>query len=231
MTKYILYNINFCPFSRKVRFFLEESGIKYESREVKYWLREQYFVKMNQASETPVLKNLQTQEAICDSFLICSYLDEFENKDKESDYYDFLGNTMTEKYEIQRLHMWFDKKFYNEVSKHIIEEIFVNFLQGSKSTNTDRINTAIINLEKHIKYMEYLLTTRKWLACEKFTIADMAAATQISIVDYLSYVDWNRYAKLKSWYMIIKSKIGFRNILFEKIAGFKPPKHYSKLDF
>lgn len=223
--------MNFCPFSRKVRFFLEENDIKYELREVKYWLREQYFVKMNQASETPVLKNLQTKEIICDSFLICSYLNEVERKESESNYYNFLGTDMFEKYEIQRLHMWFDKKFYNEITKHIVEEIFVNFMQGIKGTNTDRINTAIINLEKHIKYMEFLLTTRKWLACEKFTIADIAAATQISIVDYLSYIDWNRYEKLKSWYMIIKSKIGFRNILFEKIPGFKQPKHYSKLDF
>lgn len=229
MSKYILYSANFCPFSRKVRFFLEERDIEYETRETKFWLREKSFVKINQASEVPVLKNLQTQEIICDSYLICSYLDEIEiNSD---DYFRFLGDNRREKYEIQRLHMWFDKKFYYEITHHLVEEIFLNFVQGNGSTNTNRINVAMMNLEKHIKYMEYLLSSRKWLAAERFSMADIAAAMQISIIDYLGYVEWNKYPKLKDWYMTIKSKQGFRKMLSEKIAGFSESKYYSKLDF
>lgn len=186
---------------------------------------------MNQASEVPVLKNLQNREIICDSFLICSYIDEIEKKDNELDYFNFLGNNILERYEIQRLHMWFDKKFYNEVTKYLIEETFLNVLKGGQDTNTDKINVSIINLNIHIKYIEYLLSKRKWLASETFSVADIAAATQLSVVDYLGYVDWSKYLKLKEWYITIKSKQGFRNLLFEKIAGFKQSKYYSELDF
>ena len=175
---------------------------------------------------------MQTQEVICDSFLICNYIDELEIKEDELGYFNFLGNGLPEKYEIQRLHMWFDKKFYNEVSKHFIEEIFLNYVKGNKSTDMEKINIVLQNLDKHILYIEYLLSKRKWLACESFTVADMAAATQLSILDYMGYINWNKYRKLKDWYIIIKSKQGFKKILYDtKIIGFKPSACYTELDF
>lgn len=232
MSKYTLYSSPFCPFSRKVIFFLDERGIDYQSTDVKYWLRDKDFVKLNQASETPVLKNMQTREIICDSFLICNYIDELEVSEDELGYFNFLGNGLPEKYEIQRLHMWFDKKFYNEVSKHFIEEIFLNYVRGNKTTDMEKINIVLQNLDKHILYIEYLLSKRKWLACESFSVADMAAATQLSILDYMGYIDWNKYRKLKDWYIIIKSKQGFKKILYDtKIVGFKPSACYTELDF
>lgn len=227
-----MYSSPFCPFSRKVIFFLDERGIDYQLTDVKYWLRDKDFVKLNQASETPVLKNMQTQEVICDSFLICNYIDEVEANEDELGYFNFLGNGLPEKYEIQRLHMWFDKKFYNEVSKHFIEEIFLNYVRGNKTTDMEKINIVLQNLDKHILYIEYLLSKRKWLACESFSVADMAAATQLSILDYMGYIDWNKYRKLKDWYIIIKSKQGFKKILYDtKIVGFKPSACYTELDF
>ena len=231
MAKYILYGSSFCPFSRKVEFFLEESGLDYQTVDVKYWLRKPEFIKLNPAGEVPVLKNMETKQIICDSFLICNYLDEIEHKSDELSYFDFLGNNLPEKYEVQRLHMWFDKKFYNDVVRYFIEEIFLNSVSGNKDTNMNKINVASENLVKHIKYIEYLLSKRKWLACEMFTIADIAAAAQLSILDYQGYIDWEKYKKLKEWYITVKSKKGFRKILYEKIPGFKPYKYYSELDF
>ena len=40
--------------------------------------------------------------------------------------YSYLGNDEIEKAEIRRLEMWFDKKFFNEVSKYILEERVYN---------------------------------------------------------------------------------------------------------
>jgi glutathione S-transferase len=142
-----------------------------------------------------------------------------------------MGTNLREKYEIQRLHMWFDKKFYQEVSRYIIDETFLNALTGVSRINTDKLSIALKNLDSHIKYIEYILSKRKWLASESFTIADIAAATQLSVIDYLGYVEWNKYLKLREWYRIIKSKKGFKNILFDKIPGYRPSKYYSELDF
>ena len=178
-----------------------------------------------------MLKNLKTREVICDSYLICEYIANEERGKDELDYFDFLGNNSKDKYEIQRLHMWFDKKFYQEVTKYIIEETFLNTLNSRSSTNMDKLNVALKNLDLHINYIEYLLSKHRWLASEIFTIADIASATQLSILDYLGYIDWNKYIKLREWYRIIKSKKGFRRILFDKIPGYKPSRYYSELDF
>lgn len=231
MSKYILYDSVFCPFSRKVRFFLDEREIDYQITDVKFWLKNKEFIKLNPANEVPVLRDIQNKEVICDSYLICDYINNKEKETGELGYFDFLGNDMKEKYEIQRLHMWFDKKFYNEISKYIIKETFLNTLNGKCETNIDKLNIALKNLDLHIRYIEYLLSRRKWLASESFTIADIAAATQLSIMDYLGYIDWNKYIKLREWYRIIKSKKGFKNILFDKIPGYKPSKYYNELDF
>jgi glutathione S-transferase len=168
---------------------------------------------------------------ICDSFLICDYLNENEVSKENYDYFNFFGENTDSMYEIQRLQMWFDKKFYSEVSKYFIDEIFLNFMKGNEYTNIEKINVGSINLEMHIKYMEFLLGRRKWLASEMFSIADIAAATQLSTIDYIGYIKWDKYLRLKEWYMTIKSKKGFRNILTEKIPGFKSSKYYSELDF
>ena len=233
MSKYTLYSTTFSPFSRKVRFFLDEKGIDYQLTEIKFWTRDKEFLKLNPANEVPVLKNLQTKDVICDSYLICEYIDEVENNDNELSYFNFLGKNLKEKYEIQRLHMWFDKIFYNEVSKYFIDETYLNFLKGNKQkqNSVDKINIGLSNLKRHIQYMEFLLSKRKWLAGEIFSIADIAASTQLSVLDYIGYIDWNEYQKLKEWYITIKSKKGFKNMLYEKISGFQQSEYYSKLDF
>jgi glutathione S-transferase len=207
-------------------------AVDYQITDVKFWLRTKEFLMLNPASEVPVLKNMQTREVICDSYLICEYIYSVEKDQDELNYFDFMGYNQKERYEIQRLHMWFDKKFYSEISKHIIEETFLNSFMGVKSTmNMDKLTIALKNLELHIKYIEYILARRKWLASESFSIADIAAATQLSLIDYLGYLEWNKHPKLREWYRIIKSKKGFKNILFDKIPGFRASKYYSELDF
>jgi glutathione S-transferase len=223
----------FCPFSRKVRFFLDENYVDYENKEVRYWEREKDFLKLSPASETPILKNIETNEVICDSFLICKYVAQHDIRNTaELNYFDLMATDMRDEYEIQRLHMWFDKKFFNEVTSYIIDEMFLNtFRKSGKTTNMDKIMIALDNFEKHISYIEFLLTKRKYLGGESFSIADIAAIAQISILDYLSLVDWEKHEKFKDWYISIKQKIGFRRILEDKIFGFKPNIIYNKLDF
>ncbi|GHU28311.1 glutathione S-transferase [Bacilli bacterium] len=205
--------------------------IDYQITDVKFWLRNKEFLALNPASEVPVLKNSQTNEIICDSYLVCEYICNTEMKTNELNYFDFLGINSREKYEIQRLHMWFDKKFYSEVSKYIVEEMFLNAFTGVNQINTDKLSVSLKNLDLHVKYIEYLLARRKWLASESFSMADIAAATQLSVIDYLGYLEWNKYPKLKEWYRVVKSKKGFRNLLFDKIPGYKASKYYSEPDF
>jgi glutathione S-transferase len=212
---------------------LEENHINYENKEIRYWERNEDFLKLNHSCETPVLKNIETNEIVCDSFLICEYITNLEIKSAmEFGYFDLMAVNTTEEYEIQRLHMWFDKKFFNEVTDYIIDEMFLNtFKKNGETPNMDKIMVALENFEKHLKYAEFLLSKRKYLGGENFSIADIAAVAQVSVLDYLSLVEWERHEKFKEWYISIKQKIGFRKILEDVILGFKPGTTYNKLDF
>jgi glutathione S-transferase len=79
--------------------------------------------------------------------------------------------------------------------------------------------------------MDWLLDQRRWLAGDAMTLADFAAAAQLSALDYISDVDWNRSENVRQWYAKIKSRPAFRSILADHVPGFPPPSHYADLDF
>ena len=77
-----------------------------------------------------------------------------------------------------------------------IEEFYKTFENNNEVPDSKKMDIFRYNLNMHIKYMENLLISRKWLACERFTIADVAAATHISILDYIGHINWRKYPKL-----------------------------------
>ena len=230
MVDYILYYNTVCPFSRKVAFMLNEFDIKYKKIDAKIWRIEPEFLNISPSNEIPVLLDINNEYVVNDSYVIIDYLDNINNSIFTKS--DYFGTNIFEKTEIQRLQMWFDKKFFNEITKILMEEIFYKtFENNSEVPNSKRIEILRFNLNSHIKYMQNILSIRKWLACEKFTIADVSALCHISILDYIGYINWNKYPKLKEWYLIAKSKKGFEKILHERIGSFNPSKNYNKYDF
>ncbi len=231
MIDYILYHYPLCPFSRKIRFLLDEFGVPYKLKEVKFWKRNEDILRLNPAGDVPILANEKEGIIIVDSFVIAEYLDDVYSKNTDLLRVSFLSDNELEKAEIRRLEMWFDKKFYNEVSKYILEERVYNTFLEKTDINTKRLKAGQKNLDPHLRYIEFLLDRRKWLAGENFSLADISAATQISSLDYLGEISWSKYKILKDWYLTIKSKIAFHGILKDKIEGFTPSKYYSEFDF
>ena len=62
-------------------------------------------------------------------------------------------------------------------------------------------------------------------------MADIAAAAQISCVDYVGDVPWEDFPEAKTWYARVKSRPSLRPILADHIPGIPPPKHYANPDF
>lgn len=232
MQKYILYYYSFCPFSRKIRFLLDEIGIEYKKVEIKPYENNKEFVKINPLAETPVLIDEEHNIKIIDSYIIAEYLKNIEYSKYTSLRDEYFGSSLREELEIDRLEMLFDKNFYNQVTRPLMhEKVFNSLTEKRKFCSPTKMNSIISNMNILIEYMEYILTKNKWLAGEKFSLADISGATQISICDYFGHVNWNKYVKLKNWYIITKSKKGFRNILNDKLPGFTAPENYNKLDF
>lgn len=227
---YILYYSSICPFSRKVKFILDEFCLNYEKVDVKLWRIDTNFLAISPSNETPVLIDKDSSFVVNDSYIIIDYLDCTNSNIFSKN--GLFGQDIFEKSEIQRLQMWFDKKFFSEVTKLVMEEIFFKtFENNNEVPDSRKIDTIRFNLDLHMRYIEELLVSRKWLACEKFTVADISATAHLSIMDYLGYINWNKYPKVKDWYIVIKSKKGFENILKERIGSFTPSLNYNKYDF
>jgi glutathione S-transferase len=86
-------------------------------------------------------------------------------------------------------------------------------------------------LRSHLVYVESLLENRDWLAGRRLSLADFAAAAQLSVIDYFGDVPWRDFSGVAAWYMKIKSRPAFRPLLADRWPGLAPAAHYDDLDF
>ena len=126
---------------------------------------------------------------------------------------------------------WFDDKFHQEVTSKLLYERVNKKMMGRGYPDSKNVKAGAKAVKYHLDYMGWLLDQRRWLAGDAMTLADFAAAAHLSSLDYISDVDWHRNANVKDWYAKIKSRPAFRSILADQVPGFRPPAHYSDLDF
>jgi glutathione S-transferase len=219
-----LYHIPLCPFSRRVRIALQEKKVDFRLVEENPAERRVEFLTLNPAGEVPVLVE-PDGIAISGSGPICEYLDEMFPDPP------LIGTSPIERAEARRLVAWFERKFHAEVTVKLVDEKLLKRLQRKGEPDSGLIRAGHANLGQHLDYIVYLVERRRWLAGERITYADLAAAAQLSCVDYLGDVPWDAHEPARDWYARIKSRPSFRALLADHIAGAPPPKHYADLDF
>lgn len=220
----LLYHLPMCPFARKVRVVLAEKDFEFQLVSEKVWERRPEFLALNPAGEVPVLVK-DDGSPIADSVAISEYLDECRPDPP------LVGTEPPERAEVRRLVAWFDQRFQAEVTRNLVEEKIDKRLRGRGDPNTAALRAGSINLRTHMAYLDYLAERRHWLAGETYTMADIAAAAQISCVDYLGDVPWEDHASAKEWYARVKSRPSFRPLLADHVPGLAPPKFYADPDF
>ena len=218
-----LYQFPISPFCRKVRLVLAEKRVQVEEITERYWEGGPEFLKLNPAGKVPVLKI--GSHVLAESNAICEYLDESIPEPP------LLPASALARAEARRLVGWFDDKFFREVTRNLVGERLLKKITGGGYPESAKIKSGSRNCRAHLDYIASLLERRRWLACDELTLADFAAAAQISCLDYVSDIDWERSDAVKDWYAKIKSRPAFRSILSDNLPGFQPPDHYSDLDF
>jgi glutathione S-transferase len=93
------------------------------------------------------------------------------------------------------------------------------------------LREAMKRANVHMDYMDYLLDHRSWMAGGTLSLADITAAAQLSVADYLGGIDWQGHETVKRWYAGFKSRPSFRPLLSERMEVIVPPAHYEKPDF
>jgi len=218
-----LYHSPLSPFCRKVRLVLAEKKLEVELVEERYWEGRADFLRMNPAGKVPVLR--ENGLTLGESTAICEYLEETHPEPA------LLPARPAERAEARRLVCWFDDKFHQEVTKNLLYERVNKKVMGLGYPESKNVKAGAQKIKFHLDYMAWLLDHRRWLAGDRMTLADFAAAAHLSCLDYISDVDWHRNEAVKDWYAKIKSRPAFRSILADQIPGFPPPPHYADLDF
>ncbi len=220
-----LHHLALSPFSRKVRVVLREKNLDFELKVEKVWERRPEFLAMNPAGTVPVLVEADGT-TVAESGVICEYLEEIHPDERT-----LIGSTPVERTEVRRLVAWFDQKFSREVTDNLLREKMMKKFLGLGEPNSSAIRAGYSNIHYHLEYIGWLIERRKFLAGDKYSLADVAAATHLSCLDYIGDVPWADHPRAKDWYARIKSRPAFRPLLGDLIPGAPPPKHYADLDF
>ncbi|MDH5796013.1 MAG: glutathione S-transferase family protein [Anaplasmataceae bacterium] len=219
------YILNYNPISvqcRKLLVFMHEVRVEFELKKVKY------ISKINSIYDPtlphPIL--IDQRNEIFDGDAACQYIHEMHNI-----YKNLYGSNASCRAEVRAMYNFLENKMYNEAVFIIINERIVKFIYENSSPDSIALNNSKKKIAFYLEYLDCLLDSHQWLVPYGFSIADISAAAQISILDYLNDVSWEKYARLKDWYAVIKSKPSFKAILNSRIQGFYPSRHYSDLDF
>jgi len=219
-----LYHLWLSPFCRKVRIVLAEKKLEVEMLVEPVWEHRPQFLALNPAGKVPVLVE-PDGAVLSDSMVITEFLEEVYPEPP------LIGGTPGERAEIRRLVAWFDHKFNAEVTANLVGEKIMNRFLGLGEPDSRAIRAGHANIRTHLEYIAFLIQRRNWLAGNRMTLADIAAAAHLSCVDYLGDVPWEKHEDAKNWYARVKSRPSFRSVLADHIPGLAPPKAYANLDF
>lgn len=205
-----LYYLWLHPFSRKVRVVMSEKGLDFNLLVENIWERRTDFLALNPAGDVPVLVE-QDGTTLANSQVICEYLEEVYPE------VNLLGDNPVQRSETRRLVSWFNVKFENEVSQNLIGEKIIKPFLKQGTPHAPSIRAGYANIHYHLDYIGFLTEKREWLAGDKFSLADIAAAAHLSCIDYLQDVPWEEHPTARDWFEKVTARPSFTPLRDDKI--------------
>ena len=221
-----LYHYPLCASCRVVRFMLAEKKLDFScSYQVPWKVGEEVF-EHNIAGTLPVFVDI-SGTSVFGSSAIREYIEDVYPEP------GLIGEDPVDRAEARRMADWFDYIFAQDVYFQITDEkIRKRLARGKDRTpNPANIREALLRLPMHFEYLSWLIDRRNWLGGKSFSVADIYAASFISVLDYLGMIQWNKYETVKQWYARIKSRPTFRSILSDNLSQLPPSSDYANLDF
>ncbi len=219
-----LYHFPLDAGSRKLRIQLAEKSLEVALKVDKAWERRERFLDLDPGSELPVLIEADGTK-IAGAAVAGEYLEDAYPTP------NLLGADPIDRAETRRLVIWFGGRFHQEVTRNLVEEKLMKRYLRLGQPDTAAIRAGHANIRYHLDYIAWLTEQRHWLAGETLTLADIAAAAELSTVDYLGDVPWSDRPAAKDWYARMKSRPSLRPLLSDAIAGIPPVPHYADPDF
>ncbi len=222
-----LYHWMLDPYSRSVRIALAEKKIEFSLEEASPFEDQSEAQKLNPIGGAPVLVDMTGagRVVISEPRAILEYLDEVYPG------YPLLPKAPVDRAEARWVMGWLERGFEADVNETILKErIMMRYLRAGRP-NTEALRLGAKALDGYLKHLEALTAVRPYLAGEDFTLADISVAAHLSCLDYFGDVVWSRFEHTSDWYLRMKSRASFREILKDSLEGVLPAPHYAELDF
>lgn len=223
-----LHHYTLSSASRFARLALGEYRVAVALIDEKPWVRQDAFLKLNPAGGLPVLVE-NDGPPVCGPAPIMEYLDEtrgYAMGDRR-----LMPDHPNARAEMRRLCEWFFLKCEAEVTEFLVWEKVIKRESSKGAPDTGVMRAARVNMKTHLTYLDHLLSERNWVAGDRLSYADLAAAAHVSCLDYLDEMNWAAHGNTRDWYARIKSRPCFRPVLADKVLSLPPSKTYADLDF
>ena len=223
-----LHHFPLDPASRLARLVLGEKRVVFDEVVVRYWEPDSGIDRLNPSGQPPVLvveePNRQKLVLAESAAVVGWVMDNFAAP-------ALMSDDAAERAECRRLQQWFERKFDYEVNALLLHEKMEKRLLGLGPPDMAAMRRGREALREHFRYLEDVLKKRDWLAGRRLSLADFAAASHISVLDYFDEAPWAQFAGVKDWYVKLKSRPCFRPLLADRQPGMAPAGHYDDLDF
>jgi glutathione S-transferase len=222
-----LHHFPLDPFSRQARLALGEKRLPFREVIERYWERPDSLAALNPSGLTPVLVETRgtAQVTACESRAVLEHLEE------QYPAPPLLSADPAERAEARRLVQWFDRKFDYEVNALLLHEKMEKRILGLGAPDPAALRQGREAARAHLAYVDGLCQARAWLAGDSLSMADIAGAAHLSVIDYMGEIAWDQAPAARTWYAKIKSRPCFRPLLADRQPGLPPAAHYHDLDF
>lgn len=200
---------------------MAEKNLDFDLKIEKVWERRTEFLALNPAGDVPVLVE-QDGTTLANSQVICEYLEEVYPET------NLIGHDPVQRAETRRLVSWFDVKFNREVTDNLFGEKLMKIYLKIGEPHGPSVRAGLANIHYHLDYIGFLTEKRRWLAGDRFSLADISAAAHLSAVDYIGDVPWEEHDAARDWYARVKSRPSFLPLLEDRLPGFEPSAQYEE---
>ncbi len=210
----IVYGASLSPFVRKTRVFLAEKGLPYKLEQVNIFPPPDWFKEISPLGRIPVLKDEEANATLPDSSIICAYI---ERKHPEPALYpaDPLQYAQALWYE-----EYADSELASNVGMGMFRPMVVNKLMGKEPDRAAAEKTLNEKLPRYFAYLDKEIGTKDFLVGGRFSIADIAVATQFANLAHTGYsVDAAKYPNIVRYVKAIHARPSFAACIAEE-SGF-----------
>jgi glutathione S-transferase len=215
------------PFSRQVRLALAEKRAQFHLVEERAFAPSDALMAMTPEGRVPVLVDTTGggRVVVPDARPALEYLEDLIPTTP------LLPGGPPERAEARRLAVWIDRGFDADVNAYLLHEKLEKRIARLGAPDPSALRAGLDHLRWRLDRLAPLCEHRNYLAGDRYSHADIAAASHLSCLDYVATVPWDEAPAVKEWYAKVKSRPAFRPLLADVLPGMPPPAHYANPDF